>query len=70
MVGRHPSNPALLLVVGLMWLAAALVAYIGLHRSWKLIVIVVFAGIGLLYLRGAAGAYLRRGGGNQGPGRD
>lgn len=69
-VGKRPSNPALLALVGLLWLAAAVAAYVGLHKSWKLIVIVVFAGIGLLYLRGAAGAYLRRSGGNQGPNKD
>lgn len=69
-VGKRPSNPALLALVGLMWLAAAVAGYVGLHKSWKLIVIVVFAGIGLLYLRGAAGAYLRRGGSDQGPNRE
>ena len=69
MVGKRPSNPAVLALVGMIWLAAAVGAYVGLRTSWKLIVIVVFAGIGLLYLRGAAGAYLRRGE-NRGPGRD
>ena len=62
-VGKRPSNPGFLLVVGVMWLAAAVIAEVGLHSSWKLIIVVVFAGIGLLYLRGAAGSYLRRGGG-------
>jgi hypothetical protein len=43
-----------------MWFAVAIFAFFGLHASWKLIPVVCFAGIGLLYLRGAAGAYLRR----------
>jgi hypothetical protein len=49
-----------------MWLAAAVITAIGLHKGWKLIPVVVFAGVGLLYLRGAAGSYLRRPGGDTG----
>ena len=60
MVGKHPSSPWLLAVVGLAWLAAAVFALLRLHASWKLIPVVVFAGIGVLYLRGAAASYLRR----------
>jgi len=40
--------------------AAALFAYFGLHSSWKLIPAICFAGVGFLYLRGAAGSYVRR----------
>lgn len=60
MVGKHPSSPWLLGVVGFSWLAAATFALLRLHASWKLIPVVVFAGIGVLYLRGAAASYLRR----------
>lgn len=60
MVGKHPSPPGFLLVVALAWFAAAVGALVILHSSWKLIPVVVFAGIGVLYLRGAMSAYLRR----------
>jgi hypothetical protein len=59
-VGKHPSSPWLLAIVGLAWLAAAAFALLRLHASWKLIPVMVFAGIGVLYLRGAAASYLRR----------
>ena len=59
-VGRHPSPPALLAVIAVAWLAASVYTLVRLHASWKLIPVVVFAGIGLLYLRAAAMSYLRR----------
>ena len=59
-VGKRPSNPLFLLAVALAWLAAGAMAYFGLHRTWKLIPVICFVGVGLLYLRGAAGSYLRR----------
>ncbi len=59
-VGKRPSRPLFLVVLALMWLGAAAGAFLGLHTGWKLIPVVCFAGIGLLYLRGAAGSYLRR----------
>ena len=59
-VGRHPSPPGFLLLVALAWFAAAVGALVILHAGWKLIPVVVFAGVGVLYLRGAMSAYLRR----------
>ncbi|HEU5002127.1 MAG TPA: hypothetical protein VFW71_05035 [Actinomycetota bacterium] len=59
-VGKHPSPPGFLLAVALAWFAAAIGALVILHAGWKLIPVVVFAGIGLLYLRGAMNSYLRR----------
>jgi hypothetical protein len=47
-------------VVGLLWVAAAIFALFALHSGWKLIPVICFAGVGFLYLRGAAGSYLRR----------
>jgi len=47
-------------VVGLLWVAAAIFALFALHTGWKLIPVICFAGVGFLYLRGAAGSYLRR----------
>lgn len=60
MVGKRPSQPWLLFVVGLLWFGAAVGALVGIHRSWKIVPIICFAGVGFLYLRGAAGSYLRR----------
>jgi len=59
-VGKRPSNPLFLFTVALAWLAAGAIAYFGLHRTWRLIPVICFVGVGLLYLRGAAGSYLRR----------
>jgi hypothetical protein len=59
-VGKRPSRPGFLAVCGLMWIAAAIFALFALHTGWKLIAVICFAGVGILYLRGAAGSYLRR----------
>lgn len=59
-IGKRPSNPGFLAAVALMWFVAAIAAVFILHKEWKVIPVIVFAGIGLLYLRGAAGAYSRR----------
>jgi uncharacterized membrane protein len=59
-VGKRPSNPGFLAVIALMWFAAAIGAVFLIHKAWKPIPVIVFAGLGLLYLRGAAGAYSRR----------
>jgi hypothetical protein len=60
MVGKRPSRPGFLAVAALLWFAAAIIAFFGLHTGWKLIPVICFAGVGFLYLRGAAGSYLRR----------
>ena len=59
-VGKRPSRPGFLAACALLWFAAAIFAFFGLHNGWKLIPAICFAGIGILYLRGAAGSYLRR----------
>ena len=43
-----------------MWVGAGVVALIALTASWKLVPGIVFIGIGLLYLRGAAATVVRR----------
>lgn len=43
-----------------MWIAAGVVALVALQASWKLVPGIVFIGIGLLYLRGAAATVARR----------
>src|SRR5881398_634705 len=59
-VGKRPSRPGFLAVCALLWFAAAIFAFFGLHTGWKLIPVICFTGVGILYLRGAAGSYLRR----------
>src|SRR3977135_1851304 len=59
-VGKRPSRPGFLAVCGLLWVAAAIFALFALHTGWKLIAVICFAGVGILYLRGAAASYLRR----------
>jgi hypothetical protein len=43
-----------------MWVAAGVVALVGLAASWKLVPGIVFIGIGLMFLRGAAATVVRR----------
>jgi hypothetical protein len=43
-----------------MWIACGIVALVGLSASWKLVPGIVFIGIGLLFLRGAATTAARR----------
>ena len=59
-VGRRASRPGFLLAVGLMWIAMGVVAGFSLTASWKLVVVIVFIGIGLLYLRSAGLQFLRQ----------
>ncbi|MGC9155735.1 MAG: hypothetical protein ACP5HZ_08810 [Ferrimicrobium sp.] len=59
-VGRRNASPLLLVGLALMWMVAGAVCGLYLHASWTLIPVVVAVGIGVLYLRAAAGAYLRR----------
>ncbi|MCL4423638.1 MAG: hypothetical protein M1115_10855 [Actinobacteria bacterium] len=60
-VGKRPSSPAFLAVLGVVWIAVGLVAAFGLHASWRLVPTVVAIGIGLFFLRGASATVLRRG---------
>ena len=59
-VGRRPSNPGFLLLLGAVWIACGVIALVGLSASWKLIPGVVFIGIGALFIRGAATTVVRR----------
>jgi hypothetical protein len=58
--GRRPASPAVLLLVALMWIGAGVWALISLTAGWKLVPGIVFIGLGLLYLRGAAATVARR----------
>ncbi len=59
-VGRRPSNPLFLFVVGVAWVLCGIVAFFALTASWKLVPAIVFAGIGLLWMRGAVTAAQRQ----------
>jgi hypothetical protein len=59
-VGRRPSQPGFLFLVGLLWIAAGVGALVALSASWKLIPAILFFGIGFLWLRGAATAINRQ----------
>jgi hypothetical protein len=59
-VGKRPSNPGFLALLAAVWIACGVVALVGLHASWKLVPGIVFIGIGLLFLRGAAATVARR----------
>ncbi|MFZ0060262.1 MAG: hypothetical protein ACLQAN_02635 [Acidimicrobiales bacterium] len=59
-VGRRPSAPLLLAVIGLMWVAAGVVALFVLTAGWRFVPAVVFVGVGLYYVRGASATVLRR----------
>jgi hypothetical protein len=59
-VGKRPSNPMFLSLVGVMWVAAGVVALFGLHAGWRFVPAIVFAGIGLYFVRSASATVLRR----------
>ena len=59
-VGRRPSNPGFLLLLGVIWIVCGVVALVGLSASWKLIPAIVFIGIGGLFIRGAVSTLARR----------
>ncbi|MCA1844446.1 MAG: hypothetical protein LC792_14905 [Actinobacteria bacterium] len=46
--------------MALMWIAAGIWALVALTAGWKLVPGIVFIGLGLLYLRGAAVTVARR----------
>jgi uncharacterized membrane protein HdeD (DUF308 family) len=59
-VGRRPSNPGFLALVGVVWIACGVYALARLHAAWTLVPGIVFIGIGLLFVRGAAATVVRR----------
>ena len=61
-VGKRPSNPAFLLVLGLAWIGCGIVSIVALKASWRLIPGIFFIGVGLFFIRAAAATVLRRGG--------
>ena len=60
MVGRRPSNPGFLLLIGVVWVVCGVIALVGLSAAWKLIPGVFFIVVGLFFIRGAAATVVRR----------
>jgi hypothetical protein len=58
-VGRRPSSPVWLLTIAVAWIACGIVALVALDASWKFVPGIVFIGIGLFFLRGAAATIVR-----------
>jgi Flp pilus assembly protein TadB len=59
-VGRRPSSPVFLLVVGVAWVACGVVAFLVMTASWKLVPAIFFVGVGLFWIRGAVTAAARQ----------
>jgi len=66
-VGRRPSRPGFLVAVGVMWIAAGVIELFVLDASWRFVPAIVFVGIGLFFLRGAAVTVVRRTDGDTSP---
>ena len=58
-VGKRPSPPVFLLVVALLWIACGFAAFFLFKATWRIVVGVVFIGIGLYWLRGALATVAR-----------
>jgi hypothetical protein len=58
-VGKRPSSPRLLFAVALAWIACGIAAFFLFSASWRIVVGVVFIGIGLYWLRGALATVTR-----------
>jgi hypothetical protein len=52
-VGKRPSRPGFLAAVGVAWIVCGIAAFFIFEASWRIVVGVVFIGVGLYWLRGA-----------------
>jgi hypothetical protein len=59
-IGRRPSSPGFLALVGFMWAGVGVIVLLTMSWSWKLVPAIVAFGIGFLFLRGAARTVIRR----------
>jgi hypothetical protein len=67
-IGRRPSSPGFLTLVGIMWVGVGVVIFLTMSWSWRLVPAILAAGIGFLFLRGAAQTVIRREERQGGPG--
>ena len=59
-VGRRPSRPGVLGLIGIMWIVVGVVELFVLDASWRFVPAIVCVGIGLFFLRGAFVSVLRQ----------
>jgi len=59
-VGRRPSSPGRLFVFAGVWFVCGVLAFVVLTGALRFVIGFVLVGISLLWLRGAATAYLRQ----------
>ena len=59
-VGRRPSSPTFLALLGVVWVLCGVMALVKLTVGWRLVPGVFFIGVGLFYIRGAAATVFRR----------
>jgi hypothetical protein len=59
-VGRRPSNPSFLLLLGVMWVAVGVIVMVAASFSWRFVLGIVAIGFGLFFLRGAGATVVRR----------
>jgi hypothetical protein len=58
-VGRRPSSPTFLFAVAVAWIACGIAAFFLFSAAWRIVVGVVFIGMGLYWLRGAMATIAR-----------
>jgi hypothetical protein len=58
-VGKRPSSPRFLFAVALAWIVCGIAAFFIFSAAWRIVVGVVFIGIGLYWLRGAMATIAR-----------
>jgi hypothetical protein len=58
-VGKRPSSPIFLFAVALVWIACGIAAFFLFSAAWRIVVGVVFIGVGLYWLRGAMATIAR-----------
>ncbi len=58
-VGKRPSPPLFLLAVAVAWIVCGIAAFFIFKQTWRIVVGVVFIGMGLYWLRGALATVAR-----------
>jgi hypothetical protein len=59
-VGKRPSSPYFLLLVGFAWVAVGIIIMAVATFSWRFAIGIVAIGVGLFFLRGAGATVVRR----------
>ena len=59
-VGRRPSSPQKLAVFAVVYVISGIASFFVIGKTWGIILGIFFIGVGLLWARGAATAFLRQ----------